>query len=164
LFNVRYLNNTKIEVDLSKKHTVSNPQDLIDDSIAIGCASNVLFTRFDEFLETQNLELFKSSFLGAVILNSFAIELSIKAIHAQGDSCEFPSGHKLQDLFDQLPIETKKDISDKFSTSTNGHCLNEFLKMHNTSFQDWRYIAESKNNDFEYNFSDSRKLLAILQS
>lgn len=127
---------------------------------------------------------------GAVNM-SFAAELFLKGVHLIIGKKAI-KGHELFELYEELPLEiqTKIDKRFKYHLENNHEAkllpahklvvsraiskkesqnhqsknnLKEFLKIHNLTFQNWRYIHEIKNDGYTYDI-DFQTMDSLIKS
>lgn len=86
-----------------------------------------------------------ASMLGSIVLRSFGLELLLKSIHARLDpNHSYKRGHCLKTLFQDIPdrsIQSRLKLD--FYTATEQNLM-EFLDLHSTAFEDWRYFLEAR--------------------
>ena len=115
---------------------------------------------------------------GAVNM-SFAAKLFLKGIHLIDNNISIKS-HELLELYEKRPIEIQTKIENRFkyhlknndeakllpahklvvskvvsknenqNNESKSKNLKEFLKVHNLTFQNWRYVHEIKNDGYTY--------------
>lgn len=116
----------------------------------------------------------------AVVNFSFAIELFLKGLHLITTGKDL-KGHQFWNLYKQLPISIKSDIEERYSEhkskkdkelsaykivvtqmnnsegknheSNDNLTVKELLKLHNKSFENWRYLYEVKSEGYEYEYN-----------
>ncbi len=76
---------------------------------------------------------------------AFSCELGMKALMIINSSTnEFPRGHDLRILYDQLPNKFQKEINESYRQSQeNLPSLDVFLDENRNAFNDWRYAFEN---------------------
>lgn len=116
----------------------------------------------------------------AVVNFSFAIELFLKGLYLITTGKDL-RGHQFWNLYKQLPASIKSDIEKRYSEhkskqdkelssykivvternksnkknheSKNNLTVNKLLKIHNKSFENWKYLYEVKSEGYEYEYN-----------
>lgn len=110
---------------------------------------------FEKGMPNCNLD---ASLIVPIAVNSaFACELFIKSLLPKNTR-----GHKLNDIFNLLDINLKKEIQDltinRMKIFNSKYCDTNFQEdlMHNSNvFSEWRYFHEGNADSFQYQFITS---------
>lgn len=108
------------------------------------CVSNAnSFLRVAESIEKDGLSALVMGGLNPLVVNvAFSIELYLKAIKAhESTTCEYPTGHKLDDLFKILKPSTQRQIKTSFAQRSEVP-LGDLLGEASNAFVEWRYSHE----------------------
>jgi hypothetical protein len=112
----------------------------------------VHFRRTGEFLINAMLhEKVRRPFalIPAVVIYTFAIELYLKALLLASGSTSPPQVHKLDELFDRLPLDVRdrvEALASEYGSANWRRAVKarDALSEMRTSFVDWRYAHEKK--------------------
>jgi hypothetical protein len=96
-----------------------------------------------------------------VVTAAFAAELYLKCLLLLTTRA-IPKVHKLVDLYDNLPSETRKAVEASYQSIRPGAAIREVLIAHNATFVDWRYIFEKQDKPFSLDFGSLRDACAAL--
>lgn len=108
------------------------------------CVSNAnSFLRVAESIEKDGLSALVMGGLNPLVVNvAFSIELYLKSIKAhESATCEYPTGHKLDELFKILKPSTQQQIKTSFAQRSEVS-LDDLLSEASNSFVEWRYSHE----------------------
>ena len=128
-------------------------------AIAIVESAEILFLTAEANKQHSKPRMMKT-YLGAIVLSSFGLELLLKSVHVfLNENDQFHSGHHLFNLSDNI---LKDQIATKF-LSQRSVPLHPFLENHSNSFQDWRYFAENNKGKLNFEIDNVRALTKILK-
>lgn len=83
-----------------------------------------------------------------VVNGSFCVELFLKAIHVANGSVK--RGHKLSDLYSNLPDSVKGKLDQKFKDNfkrSKFNTIEDAIRSMNRAFENWRYFHEKKETE-----------------
>ena len=85
----------------------------------------------------------------AIVNTAFACELYLKALIAKTQGSHV-MGHSLSDLFERLTEEDRLALREEYaSRSQYSMEIDEVLRIHSKSFEDWRYAYENGKEEIE---------------
>ena len=86
---------------------------------------------------------------------TLACELFLKAIHIITKDV-FHKTHNLKELFSSLNGRNQNVIKELYSSKITGNMLTieELLKIHSNSFEDWRYVYEISKDKKDFHISE----------
>ena len=103
-----------------------------------------------ELMEVNENDIIKKIIKTAVyIFNaSFACEIGLKTIIMAEDSINKVTGHKLNDLYIQLSLNSKQFIESKMSKlQLDNNDIQHYLSIISDNFVDWRYFYETEDKN-----------------
>lgn len=103
--------------------------------------------------DANNAHLLGLYFIPHIVNKSFAVEMALKAILTR-EGIPYSTGkdgHRIDVLFNSLPEELRKTISNKLETILEGTDFDKQLVEIGGAFTDWRYFHE-KSNSIKHDF------------
>lgn len=97
-----------------------------------------------------------------VVSSAFSVELYLKCLLLLTVG-NVPKSHKLLDLYDALPTNTKDLAQAKYyAVAPQSGQLRDALAEHNGTFVEWRYIFEKQDKPFNLNYLSLRDAATAL--
>ena len=93
-----------------------------------------------------------------VVTAAFSVELYLKCLLLL-TAGSIPRSHKLVDLHDALPSDTKGLVKAKYvEVAPDSGELRDILLEHNATFVEWRYLFEKQSGSFTLNYQPLRNV------
>ena len=142
----------KVYRDVNQANLKGNPKDFILEAIGFLKAAKIV----DAEALKDDVDGLDTKFTAARNSNlTLACELFLKAIHIITKDV-FHKTHNLKELFSSLNGRNQNVIKELYSSKITGNMLTieELLKIHSNSFEDWRYVYEISKDKKDFHISE----------